>query len=139
MTEPCTPRTFHRIIATIRNWQLPSRRMDRQHSFEFRYLAQRLTMRYRPRRFRSLFGVSLDTCVVLWKRISLVDLDASMSIQKRHLLWALHFLKVYPPEIPGSASWGVDPVTWNNCIRRALRLLQHSLPKVLLLDCAFLH
>lgn len=63
------------------------------------------------RRFRSLFGIPPEGCSVLWKSITPRHLDDTL--KKRHLLYALLFLKVYGTEHhENHAITGVDEKTF---------------------------
>ncbi|SPQ99558.1 unnamed protein product (mitochondrion) [Plasmodiophora brassicae] len=93
---------------------------------EFRTASSTVLRRYHDRRFRALFGVSVDICVALWLHIQ--SHIVGNAIRPKHLLWALHFMKENPTEISGSSKWGVDPGTWSQHVQRVLRLLHRWLP-----------
>ena len=68
----------------------------------FRYLASGMTNRAvglhsisEERRFRALFGITLEHCYVLWRKIQGTLPEGS---QPTHLLWALLLLKTYATE-----------------------------------------
>ena len=44
------------------------------------------------RNFRALFGVSTNTCYLIWRKCKF---DPALKIKPTHLLWALYFLKTY--------------------------------------------
>ena len=60
------------------------------------------------RRFRGLFGISVDVCVQVWNLLGKRIPEAS---HPRHLLWALLFLKSYANETVISAMTGSDEKT----------------------------
>ncbi len=67
------------------------------------------------RHFRQFFGTSVSVVLTLWE---LLERDSLLPAKSRpkHLLWALHFLKVYPKQSPGCSTVGasngaVDPKT----------------------------
>ncbi len=67
------------------------------------------------RHFREFFGTSV---LVLEKVRELLDRDSLLPEggRPKHLLWALHFMKVYPKQSPGCSAVGasagaVDPKT----------------------------
>ena len=69
------------------------------------------------RRFREFFGLGANVALVLWNQLVFYDaLPEGGTIM--HLLWALHFMKVYPTQDNGSAVAGgsqgaIDRKTWN--------------------------
>ena len=67
------------------------------------------------RAFRETFGTPLHNVERVWFLLDGEELQPPGGCPK-HLLWALHFLKVYPLQAPGCAAFGasggaVDPKT----------------------------
>ena len=61
----------------------------------------------RARAFKSLFGISANTCSVLvW---NLCEFPRLSNVRPQHLLWALNFLKVYASEAALIAIVGGGP------------------------------
>jgi hypothetical protein len=61
------------------------------------------------RRMRSLFGVTLETLLFVWREISPKGPE---TIEMEHLLMALYFLKVYPTESVACGVFKVQEKTW---------------------------
>ena len=65
----------------------------------------------------NFFGLGANVALVLWNQLVFYDaLPEGGTIM--HLLWALHFMKVYPTQDNGSAVAGgsqgaIDRKTWN--------------------------
>ena len=67
------------------------------------------------RRFREFFGTSLVVVEQIWELLERESLLPD-GCDPKHLLWALHFMKVYPKQSPGCSAVGgsgeaVDPKT----------------------------
>ena len=67
------------------------------------------------RRFREFFGTSLVVVEQIWELLERESLLPD-GCDPKHLLWALHFMKVYPKQSPGCSVVGgsgeaVDPKT----------------------------
>jgi hypothetical protein len=74
-----------------------------------------LALLTKTRAFCETFGTSLHLVEKLWFLLNQEELQPVSGCPK-HLLWALHFMKVYPKQAPGcasvSASGGaIDPKT----------------------------
>ena len=68
------------------------------------------------RHFCEFFGTSVDVVELVWEHILHRDELLPKGGQPKHLLWALHFLKVYPKQSPGCSAVGaskgaIDPKT----------------------------
>ena len=68
------------------------------------------------RRFREFFGIGANVALVLWNTLLEYGVipEGGLII---HMLWALHWMKVYPKQHAGSAAAGgsggaIDPKTW---------------------------
>jgi len=68
------------------------------------------------RRFREFFGIGAYVALVLWNALLEYGVipESGLII---HMLWALHWMKVYPKQHAGSAAAGgsggaIDPKTW---------------------------
>ena len=57
------------------------------------------------RAFRETFGTSLPIVSMVWSMLLEEDILPEGG-RPKHLLWALHFLKVYPLQAPGCAAVG---------------------------------
>ncbi len=67
------------------------------------------------RHFREFFGAPIHVVEIVWELIKRDSLLPEGG-RPKHLLWALHFLKVYPKQSPGCSAVGasagaVDPKT----------------------------
>ncbi len=67
------------------------------------------------RHFREFFGAPIHVVEIVWELIKNDSLLPEGG-RPKHLLWALHFLKVYPKQSPGCSAVGasagaVDPKT----------------------------
>jgi len=65
------------------------------------------------RHFREFFGTSV---LVIEKTWELLESERYSLLPPKHLLWALHFMKVYPKQSPGCSAVGasarsIDPKT----------------------------
>lgn len=72
------------------------------------------------RRFREFFGASLLVVETVWKMLEKDSLLPG-GCHPKHLLWALHFMKVYPKQaqacaIVGASAGAVDPKTHHNWV-----------------------
>jgi len=74
-------------------------------------------------RFRSIFGVSVETVVFLWHCILHVEDDIGIHLAPIHLLWTLHFLKTYPTTPNGAYFWRVDAKTYRHHIWKFILVL----------------
>lgn len=82
-----------------------------------------------PRKFRAHFGVSWEVTQVLW-RVIVSKGSPYFSFKYDHLLWALHFLKVYDSVDVSAQHWNVDPKTYHTWIWRILATLEELLLEV---------
>lgn len=71
--------------------------------------------------FREFYGVSPDVCAVAWNLIK----DKHSSIQTKHLLWTLLFLKRYNTEHINSTLVEVDEKTFRLWIWTIIDLLSN--------------
>jgi hypothetical protein len=67
------------------------------------------------RHFREFFGAPIHVVEIVWELIKRESLLPEGG-RPKHLLWALHFMKVYPKQSPGCSTVGasagaVDPKT----------------------------
>ena len=72
------------------------------------------------RRFREFFGTSLRVVEIIWTMLETESLLPD-GCSPKHLLWALHFMKVYPKQaqgcaIVGASAGAVDPKTHHNWV-----------------------
>jgi len=81
---------------------------------------------YDHRQFHALFGVSVETTILLW-----IVLDGlrgfSFTLKPEYLLWTLHFLNVYPTCDVATQYWHVDPKPYRTWICRIILLLYFTL------------
>lgn len=68
------------------------------------------------RAFREFFGINHFVATVLWNTLAVNDFIPAEG-EIKHLLWTLHFMKVYPKQgvvcsIVGGSSGAVDPKTF---------------------------
>jgi hypothetical protein len=68
---------------------------------------------FTPRRFGAFFGVTLETAGKLWHQIRLQN-----TVQPKHLLWTLYFLKQNPSELVNHID--AAPKTWLKYVRLTL-------------------
>jgi hypothetical protein len=87
-------------------------------------LAANVVGAYNHRTWMSFFGVPVHVFDMLWQSIS------GANFARKHLLWTLHFLKIYPTELVGSRTWQISTVTYTNSIRACVMLLKQRLPQV---------
>lgn len=79
------------------------------------------------RRFRAFFGASPRVCAALWTRIlPLLDAEATVGAERRHLLWALHFLKVYDVEEVSARLFSVTEKTFRRRVREMVGFLARA-------------
>lgn len=81
------------------------------------------------RKLKAHFGVSIDTLLTIWAYIKHNDIGC----RPTHLLWTLHFLKIYPTELVGASLWRIDKETWSKWIKCTIELLDARLPYVLVI------
>jgi len=62
------------------------------------------------RHFREFFGAPIHVVEIAWELIKRDSLLPEGG-RPKHLLWALHFLKVYPKQSPGCSAVGVSAGT----------------------------
>jgi hypothetical protein len=72
------------------------------------------------RQFREFFGAPIHVVEIAWELIKRDSLLLEGG-RLKHLLWALHFMKVYPKQSPGCSTVGastgaVDPKTHQNWV-----------------------
>ncbi len=77
---------------------------------------------YDDETFRSLFGCSTDICFLLWPHVAGNE-TAGADVQPKHLLWALHFLKLYNPVRSNAAMIGCDAKTHTKWVWMVLTIL----------------
>ena len=68
------------------------------------------------RKFRAGFGVSPKVCSIVWREID----EDYHKLEREHLLWALHFLKVYSTENVLTSVFSVDEKTYRNIIFKVI-------------------
>mmetsp|Transcript_7735 Transcript_7735/g.20247 ORF Transcript_7735/g.20247 Transcript_7735/m.20247 type:complete len:123 (-) Transcript_7735:24-392(-) len=73
------------------------------------------------RRFKALFGASATVVATLW--IMILTKAQTIGAGPKHLLWALHFLKVYSVEDVSAEVVGTDPKTWRKWVWRMVDLM----------------
>lgn len=79
-----------------------------------RYLGNNCT----NRKFRSHFGISIHTAILLWEFLKNVELP--FEIQPVHLLWTFYFLKLYNPVDVASQFWNCDCKTYRLYVWRVI-------------------
>ncbi|ORY31116.1 hypothetical protein BCR33DRAFT_840685 [Rhizoclosmatium globosum] len=83
-----------------------SRRKIRQDSANFERL------------FRAHFGMSTATCEEVWQE--LIPSNLHHTIEKKHLLWTLFYLKVYSSIDVSASKFGVTAPTWRKWVELTL-------------------
>lgn len=80
------------------------------------------------RTVRAHFGIDIESIVIVWKRIRHLFIDHGLVGE--HLLWLLHYLRVYPTEDQGANWCGITRPTYRKNIWTALILLNEHLNTV---------
>jgi hypothetical protein len=77
-----------------------------------------LKNRVNSRRFRAHFGVPYAVANALWLVLSAVNSRQQFTVQflPIHLLWALHFVKIYPLQDEGAIFCNTNHLTRNKWI-----------------------
>jgi hypothetical protein len=73
--------------------------------------------------FRSIFGCSPQICSTLWNYVSANHNATKAGARPHHLLWALHFLKLYNPVRASAAMIGCDAKTYRKWVWMILTIL----------------
>ena len=70
------------------------------------------------RQFRSWFGLDPTLCVVVWNKLIVSNCfeHASANLNPNHLLWTLHFFKVYNSEENNAGRVGVSEKTFRKWV-----------------------
>jgi hypothetical protein len=78
-----------------------------------------------PRQFRALFGVSIQTVIILWQFLQTIQssIDLPFVLHPSYLLWALYFMKVYPSCDVACNKWQCDAKTFRLWAWRVIFLL----------------
>ena len=77
------------------------------------------------REFKELFGVSPTVCIDIWNRSNMDN-----TLEPKHLLWGLLFLKVYTTETPLCALAGVSRKTYRKWMWEAVFKMANVYPHV---------
>ena len=91
------------------------------------------------RTFRSHFGVPYAIVNLLWHILEVTGLQYDIQFQAKHLLWALHFLKIYPLQDEGATFCDCDHKTRNKWIWLVLFALFGALNVVLIQRTVFIY
>ena len=84
--------------------------------------------------FKALFGVSPVVCLDIWQRSGMAN-----TLEPKHLLWGLLFLKVYATETPLCALVGVTRKTYRKWVWEAVRYISRVYPQVvsMIVSCSY--
>jgi hypothetical protein len=109
-----------------------SRKYRGRKAKEAQVTAYRMSMHrsfaWSDRKFAAHFGVCKQTVLILW--LHLQTLELPWTLQMKHLLWSLHFLKVYTSVDVSASFWNVDPKTYSLWVWRVLLLIATTLNTV---------
>ena len=87
----------------------------------FKNLAYNLCGTADKRVFRAHFGICLEAVVMIWSYLTIP------SVEPKHLLWSLYFLKVYPL-VDVATTWAkTSKKTWINWIWLVLQNLYENM------------
>ncbi|KAJ3076642.1 hypothetical protein HDU98_001652 [Podochytrium sp. JEL0797] len=70
-------------------------------------------------RFSAFFGIYLFSAIDLWGIVK--SSFHAHGLKKIHMLWGLHFLKVYPTEYVGAATWSTSESNWRSKVQEAVK------------------
>ncbi len=87
----------------------------------FEYVFEHYFGAYNDRTWRSLFGVSKDTICYVWENIQPV------AFERKHLLMALNYLKLYELTDVAHLRWQVAEKTWRKYVWKVLHHLAAKL------------
>jgi hypothetical protein len=73
------------------------------------------------RQVRGFFGIDYISMNAIWKRVG--DAALRFHLQPLHLLWTLHFLRVYDTVDRATVFWNTTYKTWSECIWRMIELI----------------
>ncbi|KAJ3082532.1 hypothetical protein HDU99_002358, partial [Rhizoclosmatium hyalinum] len=74
-------------------------------------------------RFSAHFGMSLLSAGDLWLWVE--QYFEEDQLVKDHMLWGLHYLKVYPTDSVAAAKFGVSETTWRVKVQLVVDIFVH--------------